>query len=100
MIDLTAPMDREEAVQTADALARRVVRLGLSVPAILALEMHRPLSRLAGQALVAATPVLGPVLGATGMQKLSRLLYHPGGIDLMIERIEELRDAEREGARD
>jgi hypothetical protein len=99
VIDLTAPLSREEAVEMADALARRVVGMGLSVPAILMLEMHRPLSRLAGQALVAATPVLGPALGAGGVQKLARLLYHPGGIELMIDRIEELRDARKEASR-
>jgi len=98
VIDLHAPLSREEALETADALARRVVRLGLFVPAILMLEMHRPLSRLAGQALVAATPVLGPALGAEGMQKLARLLYHPEGIELMIDRIEELRDARGEAS--
>lgn len=95
MIDISTPLSQDEARAVADSVARRVVGLGLALPAILFLEMHRPLGRLAGQAVVVATPVLAPVFGLGGMQGLSRLLYHPGGIDLMIESIEDLRERDR-----
>lgn len=88
MIDINEPLLPDEAEQIGEALASRVVRMGLATPAILFLEMHRPLSRLAGQAVVVASPVLAPVFGLEGVGNFSRLVYHPGGIDLMIEKIE------------
>ncbi len=92
MIELTEPLTEEQANTLCRSIADRVVALGLASPAIFALEMHRPLSRLAGQAMVAATPVLAPVFGVEGVGNVSRLLYHPGGVDMLVRAIEERAD--------
>ncbi len=96
MINLHEPLSDEQAGEMCEAFARRVVALGLTTPAILFLEMHRPLSRLAGQALVVASPVLAPVFGLNGVGAFTRLLYHPGGADRLIARIEELCDGKQD----
>lgn len=93
MMDISRPLEPDEAARIGRALAEKVVALGLVTPALLVLEMHRPLSRLAGQALVAATPVLAPVFGLSGVESFSRLLYHPGGIDLLADAIDEMANA-------
>lgn len=96
MIDLHEPLTDQQAGDMCEALARRVVALGLTTPTVLFLEIHKPLSRLAGQALIVASPILAPVFGLDGVGAFSRLVYHPGGIDRLIARIEELADSKKE----
>ncbi len=98
MIDLNEPLSEEEASELCDNLARRVVGLGLATVAILFLDMHRPLSRLAGQAVVAASPIMAPVFGIDGVGEFSRLLYHEGGTEQLIQRIEALSASRAEDA--
>ena len=78
--------EREDALETA---ADMVVRRGLSVPAILALEMHRPLAFVFSQGVIGATPLLGPLLGLQRMKTVSRLLAEPDGVEALIRRIED-----------
>ena len=79
------PAERDELLQSvADSIRKR----GLVTPAILALEIHRPLAWMAGQSLIALTPLFGPLLGADFLQKLSRLLSEEGNVDRLVERLE------------
>lgn len=98
MIDLNEPLKPEEADDLCRKIAEKVVALGLVTPAILFLDMHRPLSRLAGQALLVASPVLAPALGLDGVSGLSRLIYQEGGTERLIQRIEEAHAARRGNA--
>ncbi|MCC6484444.1 MAG: hypothetical protein IT209_06305 [Armatimonadetes bacterium] len=93
MIDLNEPLAPEQAEELCRRIARRVVRLGLATPAILFLDMHRPLSRLAGQALLVASPVLAPVFGLDGVGEFSRLMYQDGGAERLIGHIEAMHAA-------
>jgi hypothetical protein len=81
------PEERDRLLQRA---AEAVVRRRLETPAILLLEMHRPLTTLGSQALVLFTPLLGPVLGVETLQKLTRLLDDRENLDRLIDRIETL----------
>ncbi|MFM7322846.1 MAG: hypothetical protein ACKO5K_15200 [Armatimonadota bacterium] len=76
-----------------DRTARDVVdwvnRRGLTVPAILALEMHRPVGSIVGNGIVAATPLLAPLLGAGRLESIANLVSAPGGIEELIRRIED-----------
>lgn len=81
-----APGERESVL---DQIADGVVKRGLSVPAILALEMHRPIAFTLSQGVVVATPFLGPLLGLNRMRNASRLLAEPGGVEALIRRIED-----------
>lgn len=88
MIDLEQPLTDEQADVICERIAARVVSLGLATPAILFLEMHRPFARIAGQAVVVASPVLAPAFGLDGVGQFSRLVYHPGGLDRLLVAIE------------
>lgn len=89
MINFNDPLSQEQAEAIASRIAEKAVGLGLAIPAILFLEMHRPLGRLASQALVVGSPVLAPVFGIDGVGNFSRLIYHPEGIELLVSKIEE-----------
>lgn len=79
--------ERETVIQS---LAEFVVKRGLSVPAILALDMHRPLAHTMGAGVVVMTPILGPLFGLARMEQAKSLLTSRDGVECLIQRIEEL----------
>ena len=88
------PLHDPEA--TIDLLARQIVDRRLETPALFFFEMHRPLTFLAGQSVLVATPFLAPFLGVERIEDVSRLLSDRHYLDRLLDRIEELaveRDA-------
>ena len=71
-----------------ERMADEVVRRRMEVPAILMLEMHRPLTWMGSQALIVATPFLGALAGTDNVLKLSKLMEDRQNIDRLIQRIE------------
>ena len=88
-VEQISPERRDELV---DALARKIANKGLGMPAVLFLEMHRPLSFLMGQSLWFAMPFLGALMEPRLVAEYSRLLESPDSVDRLIERIEELSE--------
>lgn len=70
-------------------IALKVVRAGLTVPAILALEVHRPLSFVASQALHMLAPFVSMFLDASDVTVLARMLERRESIEEIIVAIEE-----------
>jgi len=87
----------EERDQWIEKMAEEVVRRRMETPAVLMLEMHRPMAFLSSQALIVATPFLGAFVGTDNVLKLSRLLEHPRNVERLVERIEELSVERPEG---
>ena len=79
-----------------DKIAEFIAERRLETPAIWFLEMHRPLANIGGHALLMASPLLGPIVGMPRVEAFYRALSKPGGLDYLIERIEEL-SAKQEG---
>ena len=79
------PKDRE----LLERLARRIVELRLETPALLTIETARPLSVVAGQAMLFFDPVLRTIFGS-GSDAMYRVLADESGIDRLIERLEEI----------
>ncbi len=71
-----------------DSLADRIARHQMQVPAILLLDMHRPLAYLAGQSLLLGSGFLAPLFGPKNVQQYARLLQSRENIELLITRIE------------
>lgn len=89
-LDLDTPLTEDETRTMVDAIAEKIVSRRLEGPAVLMLEIHKPLSFIASQGLVCALPMIGPLVGAERIAGLSRLLRDRGNIDSLISRIEEL----------
>ena len=83
------PLPETEREALLEKIATQVARRGLSVPAIIALELHRPLAFTLSQGMIALTPLFGPVVGLSRMQSFGRLLAEPGGVEALIRRIED-----------
>jgi hypothetical protein len=90
-------LQADERDRLIDDLARRIVRWGLETPAIMFLEMHKPVAFLASQCFLMVTPLVIPLLGRWEFQKYSALLGSPEAVELLIQRIESLAEEQRKG---
>ncbi len=88
---LVVSPEQEAAV---DKVGRFIVRFGLTVPAILALESVRPLSYVGSQFMHVLSPSIGAFLTFPEWDSLAHLLEDRRGLEYVITRIEEL-DRER-----
>lgn len=85
-----APPERDAAGVADRAIARLAAearRLGLGVPAAVAVEAHRPLLPLYGQALAAAGPVLDALLPGRAAAALGAALEDPAAADALLDRL-------------
>lgn len=87
----------QNAKQLLEKAAKVVVERGLEVPAILFLEMHKPLANLIGHAVWVTMPVWALFFGAGTTNELGALLSDPEQIERLIQRIEELSAKKNEG---
>lgn len=85
------PSDEERRV--ADRICRELVRRRLATPALMFLEMSRPLNFLGSQLLHFLSPVLSGLTQSHGHRHLAAFLEHRGSVDYLCRRIEELDSA-------
>lgn len=71
-----------------DRLAARIVELRLETPAILALETARPLSLLAGQAMIFLEPIVQSLFRLTDYRRFALLVERRECLALLVDRIE------------
>ena len=94
---------REEAAGTAEEqellerLAQAVVKFHMTVPAILFLEMSKPLSFVGNQLLVFFKPMAGVVFNDHEYNKAIKLLEDRENIERLIRRIEKLEEEKKDG---
>ena len=82
-------LDSQRRDQLIEAWARRAARWHLTAPAILFLEMYKPLAFLGAQLLWATQPFLSLLWNEADVRALARLFEDPANVDQLIERIEE-----------
>ena len=80
-----------------ERLARRVVELRLETPALLTLETARPLSVIAGQAMLFFEPFAQALFHLTDYRRIAALIERREAITVLVEMIEHAAD-ERERA--
>ena len=82
-----------------EKMAAKIAQFGMFTPAILFLEMNKPISFLTGQATVLASGVLAPLFGFQNVQQFSRLCEDRSNVEKLIQRIEELSEDELESSK-
>ena len=82
-------LDPQRRDQLIDDLARRTAQAHLAAPAILFLEMLKPLAFLGAQVLWVTQPFLGLWWDQGDVRALARLFEDPASVDQLIERIEQ-----------
>src|SRR5579862_6118336 len=84
--ELTPEQEEQLLDKAADSIAKR----GMIAPAVVALEMHKPLSNVGAHAAVAFSPFLVPFFGFSAVDDYSRLLRKRENIERLIVRLEEI----------
>lgn len=87
-------LTEEQTTALIEKAATWVVRRGLEVPAILALEMHKPLAHVGASVAVVGAPFAIPFLGFDRFNDATRLFSKRANVERLIQRIEELRSGE------
>ena len=82
-----------------ERLARRVVELRLETPAILTLETARPLSVLAGQAMLFFEPFAQMLFRFDEYRRLAALIERREALEALTRMIEDGADARERAAR-
>jgi hypothetical protein len=82
-------MTAEERERLIERIATGITRRRLTTPAILFLEMHKPLSFLASQGVVVSSPFLAPFVGIENLQSAHHLLADRENVERLIRRVEE-----------
>lgn len=93
------PSPQPSAAQAAavDRIARFVVRFGVALPALMALESLRPLSYVGSQFMHLLTPSIAAFLTPADWEALAELLEDRQGLDVLLDRIETLDQEARRG---
>ena len=86
--DAELPEEKREAL--IEDLAQKVRKRGLATPAILFLEIHKPLTYLASQSLLIGSGFLAPLFGPQNVQQYVKLFESRENVERLIQRIEEL----------
>lgn len=90
MFDWDAELSDEARDALIEKLAQKVAQVGMFTPAILFLEMGKPISFFAGQSLLIGSGFLAPLFGAQNVQQVIKLLESRDNVERLIQRIEEL----------
>jgi hypothetical protein len=99
VVGLMDELSLEERDKLIDELARKIVGRRLETPAIMFLEMHKPVAFLASQSMIAVSPFLVPLFGPEGVRKYAQLFGTRENVELLIRRIEDLSEEKDAGTR-
>lgn len=81
-------LTNEETERLLEKAVSEIKRRKLEMPAVLFLEMHKPLGFLSSQAAVVFSPMLVPFFGFDTMNDYSRLLSKRENVEALISRLE------------
>jgi hypothetical protein len=84
------PPEPETLPDVLEKFAAQVVERRMETPAILFLEMARPLNFIGSQLIFAVTPVAGLFKTDHELNEVARALEHRGTIERVVQRIEQL----------
>ena len=78
----------ERQAEICDRVCRAVVRRGMTLPALMALEMGRPLNFVASQALHFFRPIISVVLDGPTIEEFATFLEQRGSVEYLCQRLE------------
>jgi len=81
-------MSEEGTEELLEKIATKIRSKKLEVPAVMALEMHKPLAGIAGSAGVVFAPFLVPFLGFDNVNDYTRVLSKPENIERLMKKLE------------
>jgi hypothetical protein len=93
MFDLwKEPLTEEERDQLLEKAAHEILKRKMEMPAVLFMEMHKPLAYLSSHAALAFSPFLIPFVGFDNVNNYSRLFSDRQNVELLMKRLEKHGD--------
>jgi hypothetical protein len=93
MFDLwKEPLTEEERDLLLDKAAHEILKRKMEMPAVLFMEMHKPLAYLSSHAALAFSPFLIPFVGFDNVNNYSRLFSDRENVELLMKRLEKHGD--------
>ncbi|MAT81640.1 MAG: hypothetical protein CMJ29_08335 [Phycisphaerae bacterium] len=80
------PTERQQEI--CDRVAKIVVRRGMTLPALMALEMGRPLNFVASQAIHFFNPIISVILDGETVKEFATFLEQRGSVEYLCQRLE------------
>ena len=87
----TEPTELERPV--IERVCRAVVERRMTTPALIYLEMSKPLNFIGSQAMHFFQPIVSAVLDTRSYEAMAQFLERRGSVDYMVERLERLEAA-------
>jgi hypothetical protein len=81
-------LDYQEEEELLDKAAAEIRKRKLEAPAILMLELHKPVAYVSGHAAIAFSPFLVPFLGYDNINNYSRLFSKRENIERLLQRLD------------
>jgi hypothetical protein len=81
-------LDEQRREKLIEKLVRRAARMHVTAPAILFLEMYRPLAFIGAQVLWTTQPFLSLWMDHADVRELALLLEDPAGVEELIKHLE------------
>jgi hypothetical protein len=88
LLELIEDIPAEKQEEILDKVAVRIVNYGMAVPAILFLEVHRPLNVLGSSVMIILQPFVHSILDYQDFGRLAVILEKRENIGKLIDRIE------------
>ncbi|MBQ0105658.1 MAG: hypothetical protein KBT47_06455 [Armatimonadetes bacterium] len=85
-------MKKTDFSEEIEEIAEFIHKKKLEVPAIVFLEINKPLCLFYSSLFLVSTPILGAFLGAERMKKLYEIMEKRENIEKLIKRIEEIAE--------
>lgn len=82
------PLTEETKAALIERVATQIEKRRLNVPAIMFLEMHKPLANLVGHAAIAFSPFMMPFLGFKTVDEYSQFFSDRKNVEQLIRRLE------------
>lgn len=90
------PLTEEDIERMIDRVAGEIGKRGLETPAILFLEMHKPLANVFAHGALAFSPFLMPFLGFDRVDRYTQFMSSPANVERLIQRLEAQRESRSE----
>lgn len=82
----------EERENLLDKAAHEIMKRKLEMPAVLVLEMHKPLAYIGSHAALAFSPFLIPFVGFDNLNNYSRLFSERENVERLMQKLEKHGD--------
>ena len=90
----------EEQARIVDRLCREIARRRLTAPALLYLEISRPLNYVGSQFLHFIRPILAVMLDTRSLEHFASFLEKRGSVDTLVARLEDAENQYHQSKRD